>query len=138
MRKVLAGLFWALAATCMADPSAEVRGLWVVRTGLVSPAAVDQVDGLTPDAAAHLQQRDDHRALVGAVGHRLPVVAAHVAGAFGLDGMYVGVPVIIGAGGVERLVEIQMDANEQAMFQKSVDAVKGLVAACKQIDPSLA
>lgn len=43
MRKVLAGLCWALAATCMADPSPEVRGLWVVRTGLVSPAAVDQV-----------------------------------------------------------------------------------------------
>jgi malate dehydrogenase len=52
--------------------------------------------------------------------------------------MYVGVPVIIGAGGVERLVEIQMTEDENAMFQKSVDAVKGLVAACKAIDPSLA
>jgi malate dehydrogenase len=65
-------------------------------------------------------------------------VAAYVKDAFGLDGMYVGVPVILGAGGVERLVEIQMDEAEQVMFQKSVDAVKGLVAACKTIDPSLA
>ena len=60
----------------------------------------------------------------------LPAMAAHQGP--------VGVPVILGAGGVERLVEIQMDDAEQAMFQKSVDAVRGLVAACKGIDPSLA
>jgi malate dehydrogenase len=48
------------------------------------------------------------------------------------------VPVILGAGGVERLVEIQMTADENAMFLKSVDSVKGLVAACKAIDASLA
>ena len=59
-------------------------------------------------------------------------------GAFGLDGIYVGVPTVIGAGGVERLVEISLTADENAMFQKSVDSVKGLVAACKGIDPSLA
>ena len=52
--------------------------------------------------------------------------------------MYVGVPTIIGAGGIERIVDIQMNADEQAMFTKSVDAVNGLVAACKAIDPSLA
>jgi len=69
---------------------------------------------------------------------RLLPVAAYVKDAFGLDGMYVGVPVILGAGGVERLVKIQMTDDEQAMFNKSVDAVKGLVAACKVIDPSLA
>ncbi len=52
--------------------------------------------------------------------------------------MYVGVPIILGAGGVERVVDIKMNDDEKAMFQKSVDAVKGLVAACKVIDPSLA
>jgi malate dehydrogenase len=52
--------------------------------------------------------------------------------------MYVGVPTIIGAGGIERVVDIKLNAAEQAMMDKSVDAVKGLVAACKGIDPSLA
>ena len=52
--------------------------------------------------------------------------------------MYVGVPAILGAGGVERVVNIKMTPDEQAMFDKSVDAVKGLLAACKAIDPSLA
>jgi len=69
---------------------------------------------------------------------RLLPCAAYVDGAFGLTGMYVGVPTVIGAGGVERVVNIQMTRDEQAMFDKSVEAVKGLVAACKEIDPSLA
>ena len=69
---------------------------------------------------------------------RLLPCAAWVEGAFGLDGMYVGVPTIIGAGGIEKVVDIKMNAAEQAMFDKSVDAVKGLVAACKAIDPTLA
>ena len=64
--------------------------------------------------------------------------AAYVDGALGLTGMYVGVPTVIGAGGVERVIDIQMNVNEQAMFTKSVDAVNGLVAACIQIDGSLA
>ncbi|WP_134724537.1 malate dehydrogenase [Paracoccus luteus] len=64
--------------------------------------------------------------------------AAYVQGAYGLDGMYVGVPTVIGANGIEKVIEIQMDDAEQAMMQKSVHAVKGLVAACKDIDASLA
>ena len=52
--------------------------------------------------------------------------AAFVDGAYGLDGLYVGVPVIIGAGGVERIVEIQLDDDEQGMFDNSVNAVKAL------------
>jgi malate dehydrogenase len=52
--------------------------------------------------------------------------------------MYVGVPTIIGAGGIERIVDIKLNADEQAMFDKSVNAVKGLVVACKGIDSSLA
>ena len=64
--------------------------------------------------------------------------AASVEGGYGLDGFYVGVPTVIGAGGIERVVKIEMNKDEQAMFDNSVDAVKGLVAACKEIDPTLA
>ncbi|MCV6591962.1 MAG: malate dehydrogenase [Silicimonas sp.] len=63
--------------------------------------------------------------------------AAYVDGALGLKGMYVGVPTVIGAGGVEKVVDIKMTKDEQAMFDKSVDAVKGLVEACKGIDGGL-
>jgi malate dehydrogenase len=45
---------------------------------------------------------------------------------------------VIGAGGIERVIDIKMSKEEQVMFDKSVEAVKGLVAACKEIDPSLA
>jgi malate dehydrogenase len=64
--------------------------------------------------------------------------AAHLTGQFGVDGMYVGVPIVIGANGVERVVEISLNDEEKAMFDHSVDAVKGLVEACKKIDSSLA
>jgi len=47
------------------------------------------------------------------------------------------VPTVIGAGGIEKIIEIEMNKDERAMFDKSVDAVKGLVAACKAIDNSL-
>ena len=63
--------------------------------------------------------------------------AAYVKGAYGLDGLYVGVPTVIGAGGVEKVIDIKLDKNEQAMFDKSVESVKGLVEACKGIDASL-
>jgi malate dehydrogenase len=69
---------------------------------------------------------------------RLLPCAAYVDGALGLKGLYVGVPTIIGAGGVERVVDIKLNKDEQTMFDRSVDAVKGLVAACKGIDDSLA
>ena len=64
--------------------------------------------------------------------------AAHLTGQYGQTGLYVGVPVVIGAGGVERIVEFPLDEAETAMFAKSVDSVKTLVEACKAIDPSLA
>lgn len=63
--------------------------------------------------------------------------AAHISGQYGQDDMYVGVPVILGANGVERIVEIQLNADEQAMFDSSVGAVKGLIEACIAIEPSL-
>jgi malate dehydrogenase len=52
--------------------------------------------------------------------------------------MYVGVPTVIGAGGIERIINISLNKDEQAMFDKSVGAVKDLVSACKEIDPALA
>lgn len=64
--------------------------------------------------------------------------AAHVRGAYGVDGLYVGVPTVIGAGGIERVIEIALSEEEKAMFDKSVAAVRGLVEACKGIEPSLA
>jgi malate dehydrogenase len=64
--------------------------------------------------------------------------AAYVDGAYGLKGLYVGVPTVIGAGGIEKVIDITLNKDEQGMFDKSVDAVKGLVDACKGIDASLA
>jgi malate dehydrogenase len=64
--------------------------------------------------------------------------AAHLDGPYGIRGLYVGVPVIIGARGVEKIVEIALDAGEQAMFAKSVASVQSLVDACKTINPTFA
>jgi malate dehydrogenase len=63
--------------------------------------------------------------------------AAHLNGQYGVDDLYVGVPIVIGAGGVERIVEIPLDTTEKAGFEKSVAAVRELLVACKAIDPSL-
>jgi malate dehydrogenase len=52
--------------------------------------------------------------------------------------MYVGVPVILGANGVEKIVEISLDADETKMFATSVASVKSLVDACKVINPAFA
>jgi malate dehydrogenase len=64
--------------------------------------------------------------------------AAHLTGQYGVDDLYVGVPCVLGAGGVERIVEIALNDEAKANFQASVDAVKELLVACKQIDGSLA
>jgi len=69
---------------------------------------------------------------------RLLPCAAYVEGKYGVEGLYVGVPVIIGAGGVEQIVEIDLDAEAKTNLQVSVDAVKELLVACKGIDSSLA
>ena len=52
--------------------------------------------------------------------------AAKLSGQYGVDGLYVGVPVVIGEGGVERIVEIELNEEEKAAFLHSVDAVKKL------------
>jgi malate dehydrogenase len=63
--------------------------------------------------------------------------AAYLNGEYGVKGMYVGVPVVIGANGIEKIVEIDLNAAERAMFQKSVESVKGLIEACTKIAPHL-
>ncbi|MFG6594923.1 malate dehydrogenase [Sulfitobacter sp. 1A13368] len=104
------------------DGGAEIVGLLKTGSAFYAPAtsAIEM-------AEAYL--KDQKRVLPA---------AAYVDGAYGLNGFYVGVPTVIGAGGVERVVEISMNKDEQAMFDNSVNAVKGLVEACKGIDESLA
>ncbi|WEF23364.1 malate dehydrogenase [Paracoccus sp. S3-43] len=104
------------------DGGAEIVGLLKTGSAFYAPAtsAIEM-------AEAYL--KDQKRVLP---------CAAHVDGAYGLNGIYVGVPTVIGAGGVEKVIDITLDGDEQAMFTKSVDAVKGLVEACKGIDSALA
>ena len=104
------------------DGGAEIVGLLKTGSAVYAPAAA-----AIQMAESYL--KDQKRVLP---------CAAYVEGAYGLDGMYVGVPTVIGAGGVEKVIEISFDKEEKAMMDKSVDAVKGLVEACKGIDPSLA
>jgi len=63
--------------------------------------------------------------------------AAYCKGEFGVKDMYVGVPVVIGANGVEKIVDLTLNEEEKAMFTKSVASVKGLVDACVKISPAL-
>ena len=92
------------------DGGAEIVGLLKTGSAFYAPAssAIDMAD-------AYLKDKK-----------RLLPCAAYVDGAYGLNGLYVGVPVILGANGVERIVEIALDADEQAMFDNSVAAVKAL------------
>jgi malate dehydrogenase len=78
-------------------------------------------------AASHLKDKK-----------RVLPCAAHLTGEYGLNDLYVGVPTVIGAGGAERIIEFPLDDNERAMFAKSAESVKGLIAACRKIEPSLA
>ena len=65
---------------------------------------------------------------------RVLPVAAHLTGQYGVNDLYVGVPVIIGAGGVEKIVEIELNAEEKAQFDNSVGAVKTLVEVVKNLE----
>ncbi len=69
---------------------------------------------------------------------RLMPCAVELNGEYGVSGIYVGVPVLIGENGVEKIVEITLNKDEKAGFDHSVDAVQGLIEAVKGIDPSLA
>ena len=63
--------------------------------------------------------------------------AAYLNSEYGIKDLYVGVPTVIGARGVERIVEIQLNSAERTMFEKSAEAVATLVEACKKIAPHL-
>jgi malate dehydrogenase len=64
--------------------------------------------------------------------------AAYLTGQYGIDGLFIGVPIVIGANGVERIVEIDLSADERAMLDKSLASVTSLVEACKGINGALA
>ena len=90
------------------DGGAEIVGLLKTGSAFYAPAS-----SAIEMAASYLRDKK-----------RLLPCAAFVDGAYGLDGLYVGVPVVIGAGGAERIVEIEMNEQERAAFDHSVEAVK--------------
>jgi malate dehydrogenase len=104
------------------DGGAEIVNLLKTGSAFYAPAA-------SAIAMAESYLKDKKRVLP---------VAAHLNGEYGLKNIYVGVPVVIGAKGVERIVDIELDKAERAMFDKSVDSVKGLIEACIKIAPDLA
>ncbi len=104
------------------DGGAEIVGLLKTGSAYYAPAtaAIEMAEAFLKDQK------------------RVLPCAAWVDGQLGLRGMYVGVPTVIGAGGIERVIDIRLSRDEQAMFDSSVEAVNGLVTACKGIDDSLA
>ena len=103
------------------DGGAEIVGLLKTGSAFYAPAA-------SAIAMAESYLKDQSACCPAPPGSRAPTAS---------QGLYVGVPVVIGANGIERIIEISLDKAEQAMLQKSIDAVNGLVDACKKIDDSL-
>jgi malate dehydrogenase len=104
------------------DGGAEIVGLLKTGSAFYAPAA-------SAIAMAESYLKDKKRVLPA---------AAYLNGEYGVTGTYVGVPVVIGAGGAEKVVEISLNSAEQKAFDKSVGAVEGLIEACKKIAPKLA
>ncbi|MFL5176235.1 MAG: malate dehydrogenase, partial [Microvirga sp.] len=104
------------------DGGAEIVNLLKTGSAFYAPAA-------SAIAMAESYLRDKKRVLP---------CAAHLSGQYGVEGLFIGVPIVIGAGGVERIVEVAFSADEKAMFEKSVASVRGLVDACKGINTALA
>ena len=103
------------------DGGAEIVGLLKTGSAFYAPAA-------SAVQMAESYIKDQRRVL--------PCAAA-LDGQYGQSDLYVGVPTVIGAAGIERIVEINLSDEEQAMFDKSVDAVKGLIEACQNLAPEL-
>lgn len=97
------------------DGGAEIVGLLKTGSAFYAPAT-----SAIAMAEAYLKDKK-----------RLLACAAYCDGVYGLNGTYVGVPVIIGAGGVEKIVEIELSADEKAMFDHSVGAVTTLIDVAK-------
>ncbi len=104
------------------DGGAEIVGLLKSGSAYYAPAS-------SAVAMAESYLKDKRRVLP---------CAAHLAGEYGVKDMYVGVPVVIGQGGVERVIEIELDGDEKTMFDRSVGAVRTLCEACVNIAPNLA
>jgi malate dehydrogenase len=104
------------------DGGAEIVGLLKTGSAYYAPAT-------SAIAMAESYLKDKKRILP---------CAAHCTGEFGLKDLYVGVPCVIGAGGVEKVISLNLLPDEQAMLTKSVDAVRGLIDACKKLEPKLA
>ena len=100
---------------------AEIVNLLKTGSAFYAPAA-------SAIAMAESYLRDKKRVLAS---------AAYLNGEYGVKDMYVGVPVVIGSKGVERIVEIELAGKDREAFDKSVGAVQGLVDACKKIAPDL-
>jgi malate dehydrogenase len=103
------------------DGGAEIVNLLKTGSAFYAPAS-------SAIAMAESYLRDKKRVLPA---------AAWLNGEYGINDLYVGVPVVIGSKGVERVVEIELNGSERGMFEKSVQAVGGLVEACKKIAPNL-
>ncbi len=103
------------------DGGAEIVGLLKTGSAFYAPAT-------SAIAMAESYLKDKKRVLPA---------AAYLDGQYGIKGTYVGVPVVIGAGGAEKIIEIALNAAEQKAFDKSVAAVNGLIEACKKIAPKL-
>ncbi|MEQ8246460.1 MAG: malate dehydrogenase [Alphaproteobacteria bacterium] len=103
------------------DGGAEIVGLLKTGSAFYAPAAAAIL-------MAESYLKDKKRVLP---------CAAYLSGEYGIRDVYVGVPVVIGAKGVERIVEIDLSAAEKKMFNNSVDSVKGLIKVVQRIDPSL-
>ena len=108
--------------TRTANGGAEIVGLLKTGSAFYAPAA-------SAIAMAESYLKDKKRVLPS---------AAYLNGEYGVKGTYVGVPVVIGAGGAEKVIEISLNSAEQKAFDKSVGAVEGLIEACKKIAPKLA
>jgi malate dehydrogenase len=104
------------------DGGAEIVGLLKTGSAFYAPAT-------SAIAMAESYLKDKKRVLPA---------AAFLNGEYGVKGTYVGVPIVIGANGAEKVIEISLNSAEQKAFDKSVAAVEGLVAACKTIAPKLA
>ena len=103
------------------DGGAEIVGLLKTGSAFYAPAA-----SAIQMAESYLKDKK-----------RVLPCAAYLSGEYGVRDIYVGVPVVIGAKGVERIVEIDLTATEKKMFKNSVDSVKGLIKAVQRIDPSM-
>ena len=103
------------------DGGAEIVGLLKTGSAFYAPAA-------SAIAMAESYLRDKKRVLPA---------AAYLAGEYGVRGLYVGVPVVIGAKGIERIMEIELNRSERTEFNKSVESVQSLVDACKEIAPQM-